>query len=104
MDTQKDPEMYAFLSLNNTPGRLIAPALSYFVSNTINTNQHLRNNDRRSHHLLGNLHALRPRRLARKLPPLRLPPCQLLRSGYAGLPVLELLEVRFPSPPLFLDI
>ena len=44
--------------------------------------------------LLGRVHALRRRRLAKELPPLRLPRRQLQRSSHTRISIPELLEVR----------
>lgn len=59
------------------------------------SSQHLRPYDRCPHCIRCHLHALLPRNHSQELPPLRMPLDQLWRPNYSGIPLHELLEVRF---------
>jgi hypothetical protein len=120
LDAQKNPEMYVFPQRPRSETRRLplilpvtppiaprAPTQLYtcpevvtrprhFLMRFLNL-QYLAEDDRRSHNLLGNIYALRARRAAEELPPVRLPFHQFWLPVNAGIPVHELLPVC-PSP------
>jgi hypothetical protein len=69
-------------------------------SGILTTAQYIRPHDPSPDMLLRCLHALRPRRHTKELPPLRLSHRELQRTTYAGISVFAVLEVRIPTTTL----